>query len=120
VNTGMNGFSGEAIVDMILRGEKKAKYLLVKGCFEGWLALREIHQIPNSPHHGRVRCVVKLARETVDAPQWKKVEWGWNDSKGWVAHQITEVRMLSPPIVVEQTNQGFLEIQHQEDEAYQH
>jgi len=26
VNTGMNGFSGEAIVDMILRGEKKAKY----------------------------------------------------------------------------------------------
>lgn len=122
-NVGLPGFSGESIVDMILNGEKKWKYISgMVNCFDDqWIALREIRN-QNPFFTGRCRCAIQLDAKAIshaERPEIFKEEWGWSalhaakenaidDEKGatWYAHRILNVKLLAPPVYLCQTNQG--------------
>lgn len=124
-NVGLPGFSGEALVDLILSGEKKVKYLSgMKSCFNGqWIALREIRNHHNAALNGRCRCAIQLDEERItprERPELFLPEWGWTEdhaSSGdssdeeeekkapWYAHLILQVKLLNP-VYLEQSHQG--------------
>ena len=65
VNKGMKQWTGEGIVDQILKFEKKVVYLpRMAQCFNQWIALREIlERVENRRYHGRLRCAIRISSE---------------------------------------------------------
>ncbi len=98
VNIGNKEISGNKIADMIMKLEKKAKYLPEDlHCFDQWIALREL-QCDHLGHNGRIRCAIKLAPFPRTGRQWLRAEWGWNPSKKYIAYEIIAVRLFRMPV----------------------
>jgi hypothetical protein len=109
VNVGMKNdsrFSGNKLVDMILRGEKKAKYLPPNiSCCNQWLALRQIH-CDNAMDNGKIRCAIKLSAVIRRGPEWEKEEWGWDSTQNRQAYEIIDIRLFRTCLTTTFSNQG--------------
>jgi len=92
------GLPGDALVDLIVSGVKKVKYMHEVSCVNSWICLRQIHCAPAK--HGVVRCAIKLRPGPVSPqaePTLFKEEWGWRSEAGpRVGYIITAVREFEP------------------------
>ena len=116
LKTACKNFTGEKLVDMIMRMDKKAKYLPENiQCFNQWICLREINcETPSN--NKRVRCAIQLSpfpHTFQTDPDWYRADWGWNDSYAdrWIAFEITKVRLFTCAVRVDQWRAGSIPFQ---------
>ena len=101
-----NGLSGPEIVDMIMDGKKKVKYMsILRGSLGKWIALRQSYC--EKEKKGLVRCAIKLHWAALDDPQWRRVEWGWEPGKDRAVYAITEVAVFHEPVGHSCAHQGL-------------
>ena len=109
VNVGLRGdspFSGNKLVDMIMKLDKTVKYFPIAiKCFNQWICLREIKCDTEINvaiiAKGRVRCAIQISPvKKPDGDEWYRKEWGWDPllvagkKYPWGGFEIMKVRIF--------------------------
>ena len=101
-------FTGNKLVDSIMKLEKRVKYLPKDmKCFNQWICLREIHCDLKS-QHGGVRCAIQVSAFPKEDDEWYREDWGWNEKYrgSWVAFEIVKVKLFPCVIFSQQAVMG--------------
>lgn len=113
-------YSGNKLVDMIMKLQKIVKYLPIGiRTFNQWICLREINCDLKSMNK-RVRCAIQLSPFPKYDDEFYREEWGWDEKYrgSWVAYEITKVKLLPCTIFTQQYRMGSFPFRLSLDEKF--